>query len=62
MDVAEHADADDEQWRSRKGAGQDVRRRETLPEYIYGAGRSGNDRVRIELSGIDKGFPGVTGK
>ena len=35
---------------------------EKLFQNIYGAGRSGNDRVRIELSGIDKGFPGVTGK
>ena len=41
---------------SNGGIGKALGRRKDVPEYLYCAGRSGNDRIRIQLSGIHPGI------
>ena len=47
---------------SRQSFGTHVCRGEIIPEYLYGTGWSGNDRICIQLSGIDKAVSNHTGK
>ena len=53
LDVSEHEDGDNDQWRDWESCRKNVLRREDVPEYLHCTGRKRNDRICFLLSRID---------
>ena len=53
LDVSEHEDGDNDQWRDWESCRKNVLRREDVPEYLHCTGRQRNDRICFLLSRID---------